>query len=966
MALSETIKAYIDWDDDGFTEADRVDAVVERGAVTVGITDPDGRVAQIGTLSLTLDNSDQEYSPLNTGATEYGNLIPGKAIQVTATDDTPTTVELFTGEITRIAPDSNLYGPRFVTIEAADRMARFQRDTDLTFPLRENVTADELLGMITASVFGGATATGEIWALSHLHDGDQVIIGSITYTFKDTLTPSAYEVETDGQYTRAAGMWDEMVNLSDAINAGPGAGTTYAAATLRHPLVGALGYPAIGVPDSERDTSVNIGDIATGYTRLGSMFAFGGVLNDSGVANEPNEMPFRRIWIPLWKAGSPSGRTVTVSLELPIGAGGAPSGSLGYVGAQVTFDADTLSSTSGTYIEVDFPDSVIDEYAIAGTSQFWWVTVAIDGTASATDYIIWGADAGGYSDVIRTRESHYTGGAWSTPASTNVPILWLPGICDITASAAGTWGNGIQLFTETVHIDADSVTVNTGSIASGSITDTETADQVYLQLNEVGGTPGFDYEFDFSGLGSNGQTVHIIGYYDGSIAHTVNVDAYNGSTWDTLGQLPAASEDTEYDFALSATHTIAGAVTIRIQHTSAGNPNHDLYIDHIYITTVSGSTIEDIEVSGTHLSGGTEGITTDYETGTQTFAYAGDQWASDDDTNAMGAVRDVVDSEYGWFVVARDGTPTFRNKNLLFEAANATPFALDNTQADIMNPRVSREDLRNVVSVSYAPRRTLTSGTIAETSRSYKADAGTGTDRWSPDVAAADNATVIQLPFKDPTTERMMSAQSVEPLIAGTHYDVTDEAGGGGTSYNSNPNFRLTYFVTGSSIEITLVNETNRALYVHDLYVEGVGLVAYDQELILKRDDSSVNTYGKLAYNYLVPLPAPETFVNTLAQHLLNARSSVQFLIDGVYYDVPDSAGASHLFNTDLLDLIAVSDDQLSIDAQKYTVVGAEYQFAGGAVSDVTFFTRDVGTNTYWQLGTTNFSELGDTTRLAL
>jgi len=958
----EQIKVYIDWDDDGFAAGDRIDAVVRDGSLTIGITDPDSHMAQIGSLSLTLDNSDRAFSPLNTGAAEYGNLIPGKALQITADADA-TTYTLFTGEITRIVPSSNLYGDRLVTIDAEDRMADYQRDIDLTIPLRQSVTADVLIGMITASVKGGAAATGEIYNTAHLQDDDQVIIGDNTYIFKDTLTPASYEVDTDNAVVRAGGMFGEMENLANAINAGPYAGTAYAATTPRHLLVSAMGYPAIGVPDSERDTFVNLGDIATGYTAIGRMFAFGGVLQ-----NEPTEMPFRRIWLPMWKVGSPSGRTVTVSLELPVAGTGVPSGTLGYTGAQVTFDADTLSSTAGTYIEVDFPDSTINDYAIEGTSQFWWITVSIDGAASAANYVRWGADADGlYGNGIRTRESHYTGGAWSAPAFANTPILWLPGICDLTAVNPGTWGNGIALFTETVHIHADSVTVNTGSVASGDITSTESPDGVYLQLNETTSTPGFDYEFDFSGLGATALTVHMIGRYDGSVAHTVNVDAWNGATWDTLGTLVSSATDGEHDYVLDASHTIAGAVTIRFQHTSPGNVNHDLYIDHLYITTVSGSTVEELEVSGTHLSGGTEGVTTDFETGTQTFTYAGDQWSSDGDVNAMSAVRDVVDSEYGWFVIARDGMPTFRNKNLLFVAANATPFVLDNTHVSIDNPRISRDDIRNVVTVSHTPRGTLASGTIAQTARSYRADAGTGVERWSPDVAVGNNATVIKLPFKDPSTERPIAALSVTPLIAGTHYDVTDDAGGGGTSYNSNANFKLTYFVNASEIEITLVNNTaNTILYVHDLYVVGVGLVSYDQEQIVKRDDTSISAYGKIVYDYTVPLPAPETFLNSLASHLLTSRSTAQFLTDGVTYDNPIDAGTSHLFSRDLFDLVAVSDDQLSLSAQKLLIVGLEYTFAAGQVSGVSLFTRDVGNNTYWQLGTTGFSELGATTRLAL
>ena len=131
---------------------------------------------------------------------------------------------------------------------------------------------------------------------------------------------------------------------------------------------------------------------------------------------------------------------------------------------------------------------------------------------------------------------------------------------------------------------SDTFTINNGdgAISSGSLSDTYTQNGVDFVLDEVVGTPGFDFEFDFP-VNGVGKSINLYGFYDGNLGHTVDVNAWDGGAWDTLGQLPDAVADTLYSFTLSATHTNAGEVIIQLDHTSAGNMNHDVNIDHLYV-----------------------------------------------------------------------------------------------------------------------------------------------------------------------------------------------------------------------------------------------------------------------------------------------------------------------------------------------------------------------------------------------
>lgn len=78
---------------------------------------------------------------------------------------------------------------------------------------------------------GTTQATGLLTASGSFSDGDTVTLGSVVYTYKTTLTGTAYEVLI-GVSTATA-----LANLKSAVNATAGAGTTYGIGTLVNQLV---------------------------------------------------------------------------------------------------------------------------------------------------------------------------------------------------------------------------------------------------------------------------------------------------------------------------------------------------------------------------------------------------------------------------------------------------------------------------------------------------------------------------------------------------------------------------------------------------------------------------------------------------------------------------------------------------------------------------------------------------------
>jgi len=143
--------------------------------------------------------------------------------------------------------------------------------------------------------------------------------------------------------------------------------------------------------------------------------------------------------------------------------------------------------------------------------------------------------------------------------------------------------------------EVDSFVINTGSVDSGAETDTYLDDGNKHVLNEVSGTPGFDYEYHYASV--PGAVTHFRvkfnGFYSGNPAHVVLVEVWDFilSNWDTLFLLPDAGADADYYSAdlPAADHVSGGVVRLRIVHINPGVGTHLLYVDQIVLEDMSAS-----------------------------------------------------------------------------------------------------------------------------------------------------------------------------------------------------------------------------------------------------------------------------------------------------------------------------------------------------------------------------------------
>jgi N-acetylneuraminic acid mutarotase len=138
---------------------------------------------------------------------------------------------------------------------------------------------------------------------------------------------------------------------------------------------------------------------------------------------------------------------------------------------------------------------------------------------------------------------------------------------------------------------ATTLDLNTGVISSGALSDTYADDTNELVLTELGQTPGFDYDFTFTGLPNTNLVVNLAANYDGSGTHNVKLYIYNYDTpgWDAVTgaaqDLPDNATKQYYTFTLPDTpiddYLSAGVLKIKISHDNNGNAAHFLHIDEL-------------------------------------------------------------------------------------------------------------------------------------------------------------------------------------------------------------------------------------------------------------------------------------------------------------------------------------------------------------------------------------------------
>lgn len=218
---------------------------------------------------------------------------------------------------------------------------------------------------------------------------------------------------------------------------------------------------------------------------------------------------------------------------------------------------------------------------------------------------------------------------------TNISIDITPkgaGILNVSGIITGEPVFG-EIWIEGTDIITNNFTVKPGTILAGNLTNITTIDMTYLQVAEVVGTPGFNITYNFTANGNEPASFEWVGYYyPCNPAHIINVNAWNGTAYETIGAsaIPCASSannmEVSVNFPSNSSRFINnGMIRTQLYHSTSGNTNHRIFTDYVKIQPKDMT----FTLAGTYYQagGGTEGIsqyvTTDATNANFTIQYDG-------------------------------------------------------------------------------------------------------------------------------------------------------------------------------------------------------------------------------------------------------------------------------------------------------------------------------------------------------
>jgi hypothetical protein len=201
----------------------------------------------------------------------------------------------------------------------------------------------------------------------------------------------------------------------------------------------------------------------------------------------------------------------------------------------------------------------------------------------------------GYSS-IDLRNLNYSSGFYkmvnkSTTDSTVTPRLYQSRL--ITTIGNASIETEIQNVTgEWIEYNLTEIGVTVGTLDAGNLASTYFIDGNMFNVSEVVGAPGMQISANVTGIDSNAESVWVLIYalYDGNLNHDFDIEVWNftGSAWvedDHIldGVALSWTNSTIYAIRIPDEFLSGGEIRIRLDHETAGNINHDLYIDYFRV-----------------------------------------------------------------------------------------------------------------------------------------------------------------------------------------------------------------------------------------------------------------------------------------------------------------------------------------------------------------------------------------------
>jgi hypothetical protein len=360
-------------------------------------------------------------------------------------------------------------------------------------------------------------------------------------------------------------------------------------------------------------------------------------------------------------------------------------------------------------------------------------------------------------------------------------------------------------------------------------------------------------------------------------------------------------------------------------------------------------------------------------TGLDTYPFALDTARDDRQNPVLQEIARVVLSELGYFYQRGDGTVRFEAR---FGRVNTTDaLTLDNTM-QALQVTSELDDLLTRVQVVTHPRTVDTGDVVL-----YQLKTVT-------EVPTGETLTLLG-PYTDPNNRasRVGGTAMVAP-VAVTDYTMNSQADGLGTDLTGS--FSVTAALGSNGVRWTIVNNSGQTGQITKLQCRGRGLYDYENTVAEAEDTTIALQYGEQvatidmpyqnnpglgqnAARYLLALYGPQEVrpwrLGTAGFSELGQTTQLSYYVrlnvDTVRV-APETADLqTQILVRDIGDRIALRETVTSL-ASSYFIQAVDLEVQAPGLPFVTWTLTPADTQTYWALGTADYSSLGDSTWLSL
>jgi len=328
---------------------------------------------------------------------------------------------------------------------------------------------------------------------------------------------------------------------------------------------------------------------------------------------------------------------------------------------------------------------------------------------------------------------------------------------------------------------------------------------------------------------------------------------------------------------------------------------------------------------------------TDYDVGINHFPFSADRWTYDLVSGMQGAGTSYIQkasaankilaacvADWGFFFIAKDGTPTFRNRHAT-SLDTTTELTLDNTMG-AMNYRKSTAPIYNVIEVTCHPRSI---GTVYEVLGQIDQDS-------APMIEASSTAT-FTLRFRDPSNNSLsIGGKDVITPVATTDYECTsDEAGEGDDETGNVTVSNCSKY--GDHVEVTLSNAVARPVYLKSLRVRGYAVRTAEPITVTAEDATSIANYGRRRLAIDAALMSNPIHAQNLTDWLLSYYKDPQDEVRGVTFWANNSAELMEAArDLELLDRVVITEDQTGLSGYAGYITSITHNIQPGRIHSVT------------------------------